>query len=335
MQTRPQQAMATQQTERDRTRAMVESMIPAIAKVLPKHLTPERMAQIVIVEMSRNPKLRNCTRESLAASIMMASELGLEPSGPRGHAWLIPRNNKIRGIHGEPDRWEMQCSLQIGYKGLIDLAYRSGRIARLNASVVYQSELDCGAFRATIEPPEIRHAWSPTVERSDATIVAAYATAEMTDGAKAQVILTRADIESRRSRSEATKRGWSSPWDSDYAAMARKSALRALLSGGLVPLSSELATALEEDEAITTTATEQPPELEPRQQLAPQRTTPLLASPDPDPPSQLLAEVIAQIEKWPDRHQGIVPDWLPSAVRAAQMSEEQLQALLDRMVAEG
>jgi recombination protein RecT len=204
-----------------------------IRAVLPKHLTPERMAQIVLVETGRNPKLAECSIGSLAASVMLASELGLEPSGPLGKFYLIPRNqkNKATGRH------EMTCTTMLGYKGLAELARRSGELSRLNAQVVYRDELTSGAFSATIEPPEIAHAFTPKpIDRADDAIVLAYATAQMKDGSRAQVILTRTEIEDRRGRSQSSSFG---PWVTDFAAMARKTALRALLTGGLVPLAAE------------------------------------------------------------------------------------------------
>jgi recombination protein RecT len=332
MQTRPaQQAapLAKKTEERDRAREMLDKMLPQIAKILPKHLTPERMIQIIAVEMARNPELKECSSLTLASSIMLCSELGLEPSGPKGHAYLIPRwNGKTQ---------QKECTVQIGYKGYIDLAYRSGRIARINAAVVYQPELDEGLFSASIEPPEINHAWSPTVKRETKEIVASYATALLKDGQPIQVILTTDEVEARRARSQA-KGG---PWVSDYAAMARKTAIRALLTGGLVPLSSEMAKALVED---ATTADEGPVEPAPKQLPKPEpRRAGLLSPPDdlpeappPSPPaSPLMEEVVAQIEKYPDRHQGVAPDWLPSAARVSQMTDPQLEALLQKMITEG
>jgi recombination protein RecT len=243
--------MSTEQSTalapRDRMRDLVTKMQDKIAAVLPKHLTPERMVQIVLVEGNRNPKLRECTPGSLAASVMLASELGLEPSGPLGKFYLIPRKMAVKGPDGRtiPGKFEMQCTPLVGYKGLAELAYRTGELARLNAGVVYTAELASGAFTATLEPPEIRHAFTPhPFNRDDDEIALAYATAETKDGARAQVILTRSQIEDRRARSQASGSG---PWVTDYAAQCRKTALRALLTGGLVPLSAEarLARALE------------------------------------------------------------------------------------------
>lgn len=223
------------QQGRDQVRALMQALQPQIAAVLPKHLTPERMVQIVAVEAARNPKLRECTPTTLASCVMLASELGLEPSGPLGHAYLIPRRN----------RGQMECTLLLGYKGMCELARRSGQIARISADVVYRSEVEAGAFSATREPPEIHHAWTPGLVREDGAIVAAYAVAVLSDGSRVQVLLDRDQIEARRKRAQSRDDG---PWGTDYPAMARKSALRALLTGGLVPLSAEVAARIEADD---------------------------------------------------------------------------------------
>lgn len=225
--------------DKEKMRQFLTVMEDKIAAILPRHLTPQKMSQVVMVEASRNPDLYHCTPKSLAASIMLSSELGLVPSGPLGEFYLIPRN--MKGVK--------ECTSIIGYKGLCKLARNSGEIARINADVVYEGEIKAGVFSATKEPPDIRHDWCiEDIDRSDKAIVLAYAKVAMKDGSTAQLILTRKQIEDRKNRSPAARGGYS-PWSTDYAAMCRKTVLRALLSGGLVPLSADapLAKALEYD----------------------------------------------------------------------------------------
>jgi len=96
---------------------LLKRMEPQIRKALPKHLEPERLARIALTEIRKNPKLLECSRESLLGAVMTAAQLGLEP-GVLGHAYLIPYwNNKTKS-------YEVQ--FQIGYKGLLDLVRRSG-----------------------------------------------------------------------------------------------------------------------------------------------------------------------------------------------------------------
>ena len=203
---------------------------PRLAEVLPAALPLRRMAQVALTESVRNPKLAECTPQSFASALILCAELGLEPSSGLGKAYLIPRwNARTR---------QTECTLQVGYKGYCELALRSGKISRLNAQVVYRDEIARGVFRATIEPPAIHHDYSADdIERTDTALVLAYATAQLRDGSYAQVILTRAQIDARRMRSGQSGSG--GPWATDYSAMARKSALRALLTSGLVPLASD------------------------------------------------------------------------------------------------
>ena len=133
-----------------------------VASILPNHLTPERMCKVLIVEASRNPKLMECTSISVAESVMLSAQLGLEPGGTLGHIYFIPYGNK--------------CTPIIGYKGYLELARRSGQVARLDARVVYEGEkFDVSAGLH----PNIEHSVRGDVDRSDDKIVAAYAVAVM------------------------------------------------------------------------------------------------------------------------------------------------------------
>lgn len=105
---------------------MLQEMKPAIAAVLPKHLTPERMAMIAFTAMRRTPKLMLCSRESIIGSILQAAMLGLEPSGPLGHGALIP--------------YGQECQFQPMYQGLLELARRSGFVKDIQLRAVYKGD---------------------------------------------------------------------------------------------------------------------------------------------------------------------------------------------------
>lgn len=119
---------------------LLQSMKGGIAAVLPKHLTPERMATIAYTAMQRNPRLLECTKESLIGSIMTAAMLGLEPSGPLGHGALIPYKN-----HGT-----YECQFQPMYQGLLELARRSGFILSVQLREVRKG--DRFSFRFGLRP---------------------------------------------------------------------------------------------------------------------------------------------------------------------------------------
>ena len=97
-------------------REYIKTMEPEIAKALPSVITPERFTRITLSALSTTPKLAECSPKSFLGAMMTAAQLGVEPNTPLGQAYLIPFRNK--GV--------LECQFQLGYKGLIDLAYRSG-----------------------------------------------------------------------------------------------------------------------------------------------------------------------------------------------------------------
>lgn len=109
---------------------LVEKMLPAIKKALPSVITPERFSRIVMSAISTNPNLASCTQQSFLGAMMTCAQLGIEPNTPLGQGYLIPYRN-----HGV-----MTCQFQLGYKGLMDLAYRSGQISTISAHVVYEKD---------------------------------------------------------------------------------------------------------------------------------------------------------------------------------------------------
>lgn len=93
--------------------AMLEQWKGEIARALPKHVNPDRMARIVLTSFRNNPKLQECDPLSVFASVLQASQLGLEPD-MLGRSYLVPYyNNKIK---------KMECQFIPGWKGLVDLA---------------------------------------------------------------------------------------------------------------------------------------------------------------------------------------------------------------------
>ena len=108
----------------------IKSMEGEIKKALPSVITPERFTRMVLSALSVNPKLAACTPKSFLGAMMSAAQLGLEPNTPLGQAYLIPYNN-----HGVAE-----VQFQIGYKGLIDLAYRSGEVEVVQSQIVYEND---------------------------------------------------------------------------------------------------------------------------------------------------------------------------------------------------
>jgi len=90
----------------------LDRLKPQMELALPKHLNGDRMARLALTAFSTSPKLQQCTQQSIAASIMTAAQLGLEP-GVMGQGYLIP--------------YKQTCTFVPGWKGLCDLVNRAGR----------------------------------------------------------------------------------------------------------------------------------------------------------------------------------------------------------------
>ncbi|MBA4535135.1 recombinase RecT [Brevibacillus halotolerans] len=104
----------------------------AIKSIVPKHMTPERLARITLTAISRTSKLADCTPASIVGAVMNCATLGLEPN-LMGHAYLVPFKDNETG------KWE--CQFQIGYKGQIDLIRRTGDVSKIYAETVYENDL--------------------------------------------------------------------------------------------------------------------------------------------------------------------------------------------------
>src|SRR5690349_18973964 len=122
----PNQVPARQAAPGKNLQQLLESRKQAMAMVLPKHLSPDRLIKIALVAISKVPKLLDCNQESVLRSVMTAAELGLDCGGALGGAYLVPYGN--------------DCQLIIGYRGMIDLARRSGEIVSIEARVVWKND---------------------------------------------------------------------------------------------------------------------------------------------------------------------------------------------------
>jgi recombination protein RecT len=173
-------------------------------------IAPEKFARAAFTAVNAVPLLAEATLPSMMGALLGAAQLGLEP-GPLGQIYLVPFKDK--GV--------VKAQLIIGYQGLVELAYRSGRVMSLTAHVIREKdefdwELGSNAH--------ITHRPSLTEVRGE--IVGAYAIAVLAGGGQVFDVLNLEQIASRRGRSKAT--GANSPWQTDYEAMCRKSAVRQL-----------------------------------------------------------------------------------------------------------
>lgn len=182
------------------------------ALALPKHLTPDRFIQVALTAFNRTPKLVECTKESLFQCLLDCSQLGLEPDGRRAH--LIPYGNK--------------CTLIIDYKGLVELARRSGEIADVHADVVCENDRFSYSFGTEGKLEHI-----PAMAKRGKP-VAAYSFVKLKDGSSSFEVMNKEEVEAIQKRSKAKDNG---PWKTDWAEMAKKTVFRR--HSKWLPVSSE------------------------------------------------------------------------------------------------
>lgn len=203
-----------------------------IAQVAPKHLTADRMVRLAMLAVSKQPKLAECSGMSILKSMMVASELGLEPGGALGHGYLVPyRVNQAK--RGEPARWVNECQFIAGYRGLAKLARNSGEIEIVEAHPVYPGDkfvVRRGTVSELVHEPD----YMSGNDRGDKA-VCYYALARYKSGAVQFEVMTRAQIEAIM-RSTQSK-GDYGPWLDHFDEQARKTCIRRLAKS--LPLESE------------------------------------------------------------------------------------------------
>ena len=208
-----------------------ETMMPQIAKALPKVITPERFTRIALTALSSNPQLAQCSRNSFLGGLMQAAQLGLEPNTPLGQAYLIPfKNNKKN---------EIECQFQVGYKGFIDLAYRSGEVQTIQAYCVYEN--DEFTYELGLNPV-LNH--KPAMgERGK--LVCVYAMFKLVNGGYGFEVMSKSDIDAHAKKySKAFNYG---PWQTNYEEMAKKTVLKKVLK--YAPIKTEFVQAVVADES--------------------------------------------------------------------------------------
>lgn len=222
-------------------RDLLERVRPQMAAVLPKHLSADRLAQLAMSALARDRKLMQCTPVSVARAVMIAAELGLDPAGALGEAYLIPRWNSKQSKY--------EATFQIGYRGLVKLAHRHPMVAGIEAHTVFKADhfiVQLGTKR------EIDH--RPSFTDDPGEPVAAYCVIDLRDAPHPQVeVMSRSQIERVRDvASEAWKRAngnieQAGPWGMWPEEMWRKTVAKRALK--YAPVSTELATAVAIEDA--------------------------------------------------------------------------------------
>ncbi|MEO4053404.1 recombination protein RecT [Solibacillus sp. CAU 1738] len=201
----------------------LKQMAPAMAQALPKHMDIDRVMRLAMTTIRTTPALREADVSSLLGAVMQAAQLGLEP-GLMGHCYLLPFKNNKKGI--------TEVQFIIGYKGMIDLARRSGHIESIYSHAVY--EKDHFEFELGLEQKLVH---KPSMESDRGQFIGAYAVARFKDGGYQFEFMPKSEIEKRKGRSKAANSSYS-PWATDYEEMAKKTVVRHMWK--YLPISVEM-----------------------------------------------------------------------------------------------
>ena len=188
----------------------------SLNEALARGVDVDRLMRVCLTQIRKSPYLAKCKPASLAQAIMEAGRLGVEP-GMLGQAYLVP--------------YGQECTLIVGYRGLIDLARRSGNVTKIEARIVYEND----AFEVEFGT-DAKFSHRPDLFGDRGKPIGVYAEATYADEHETvqREFLTVADVEKIRKSSKAGSRG---PWVDHWEEMAKKTAVRRLVK--YLPLSIE------------------------------------------------------------------------------------------------
>jgi recombination protein RecT len=206
--------------------ALLKKYQAEIARALPRHINPERMARVALTCFRQTPALARCSPESIFAAVIQASQLGLEP-GLQGRAYLIPYKN--------------ECTFVPGWKGLVELVNRTGRASAWTGAVFDGDDFDYQLG----DSPFVKH--RPGLEDDPAKLQYAYAIGRVKGAEWANIeVWTNAKIAKHRDRYN--RQGDKHYSYREWEMYARKVPLLQVLK--YLPSSPELETALTLNEQV-------------------------------------------------------------------------------------
>lgn len=229
---------------------LITDYLPQIKQALPKIMTPERFLSIMTTAITKTPKLAECTPISLISAMLASAQLGLEPNTVLGQSYLIPYNRKIKT--GKKDQngkdiWEEipEVQFQLGYKGMLTLAQRSGEFKTIQAHTVKTN--DFFDYELGLEP-KLKHIPAET-DRGE--IRCFYAMYKLINGGNGFVVMSKQDVEQhgkKYSKTFDSKYGTPTVWREHFEVMAHKTVLKKLLK--FAPVSTDLAKIFEQDNTV-------------------------------------------------------------------------------------
>lgn len=218
-------ALAAQKKTQPTIKDLVQAQKAAIETQLAGAFNSGAFVRAAISEISKSPGLQTATPASVLGSIMLAAQLKLEIGPALGHFYLTPRKDKGTQV----------CVPIVGYQGLIELAYRSGRVGKIETFLVRDG--DKFDYGANSERGRFFD-WSPADYDDNRPWTGAVVTAQIIGGATVWAYMPREKILARRPN------GWErGPWKTNEEEMARKTLVREIAP--YLPKSTEFATAVQ------------------------------------------------------------------------------------------
>lgn len=212
----------------------------AINRTLQNPDRARRFTSSIITAVNTNPQLKECDAGTIVSAALLGESLNLSPSPQLGQYYLVPFNTKDRGKIAQ---------FQLGYKGYMQLAVRSGQIKQLIAMEVKEGELKKydpfnGIFEAEYIEDEERRVNTPTIGY--------YAMFELINGYRQILYWDKAKMEHHAntySQGYKARKGYTF-WEKNFDAMAKKTMIRQLISKGGCPMSIEMQQAYEKDMSV-------------------------------------------------------------------------------------
>ena len=215
-----------------------EKVLGNIEQALGK-VNKQQFITSVISAVNTNPALQECTNQSILAAALLGETLKLSPSPQLGQYYMVPFNDNKKG---------KVAQFQLGYKGYIQLAIRSGQYKKLNVLAIKEGELI--RFNPLEEEIEVKLI-EDEEERENAPTVGYYAMFEYTNGFKKAMYWSKKKMEAhalKYSKGYQAKKGYTF-WEKDFDGMAYKTMLRQLISKWGI-MSIEMASAMDSDMAV-------------------------------------------------------------------------------------
>lgn len=210
-----------------------------INQIIGDEKSGSRFISSIISSVSTNPSLAECDNASIVSGALLGEALKLSPSPQLGLYYLVPFNLKDRG---------KVAQFQLGYKGYIQLAIRSGQYKKLNVLAIKEGELiKYDPLNEEIEVNLI----DDELKREKAKTIGYYAMFEYTNGFKKSMYWSKEKMEKHAlqySKGYQAKKG-STFWEKDFDSMAYKTMLRQIISKWGI-MSIDLQNAYESDMAV-------------------------------------------------------------------------------------